>query len=377
VISDIFIFSERQKNRNAMTSGYIKLFKLSVLLWASATVTACTTYPSVIAKYETPEVTSLGDAADDPAIWFNVAAPEQSLIFGTDKKSGVYVYTLQGVEIGYSALGKINNIDVRSLNGMSYIFASNRTDQTIDLWAFPNAKIAQGAADGMFSLGSERLVRSASSINIYGACAGVDKDLGLISFITEDEGPRVEVWQFIDSQLILLTTFDNGGESEGCVYDDENRTLFVSEEEVNGVLKAYQVDKSLDFSKHTEIDSRVGNIGGDPEGLALYKTSKNEGYVILSSQGDSKFNMYQRTPPYAYIGSFVVQGGLTQGGQFIDGTTVTDGIDVLNMPLNADFPNGLMVVQDDENDSVKKSKVKRQNFKLISFLDVLNTLELR
>jgi len=45
---------------------------------------------------ETPQVISKGDAADDPAIWFNQFSPNNSIIFGTDKRSGVYSYNLAG-----------------------------------------------------------------------------------------------------------------------------------------------------------------------------------------------------------------------------------------------------------------------------------------
>ena len=36
-----------------------------------------------------------------------------------------------------------------------------------------------------------------------------------------------------------------------------------------------------------QIDSRDGNIGGDPEGIAVYKTGAKDGFIILSSQGDN------------------------------------------------------------------------------------------
>ena len=70
----------------------------------------CSDPVEVTALYETPQVISPDDAADDPAIWLNQSVPGQSIILGTDKKSGVYAYSLQGEEIGYTQLGKINNI---------------------------------------------------------------------------------------------------------------------------------------------------------------------------------------------------------------------------------------------------------------------------
>ena len=184
------------------------------------------------------------------------------------------------------------------------------------------------------------------------------------------------MWQYSDAGLSLLTTFNNGGESEGCVYDDENRRLFISEEETNGVLKAYSIDQALDFSKFTIVDSRQGNIVGDPEGVAIYKTNDRGGFIVLSSQGDSKFNLYNRKPPYQYVGSFSVKAGLGETGLPIDEITTTDGIEVINLDFNSHFPEGLMVIQDDVNTLDKKSKLKRQNFKFVSFKDIINTLSL-
>lgn len=343
---------------------------LAMLISSLLFLNGCSDPVEVTALYETPQVISPDDAADDPAIWLNQSVPGQSIILGTDKKSGVYAYSLQGEEIGYTQLGKINNIDTLKLNSETYILASNRTDQTVDLWRFSDGEMVFAAAKSDFSLPIERSARGQSGINIYGACMGLDKQFGLLAFITEDEGPRVEVWQYANNRLELIYTFNNGGESEGCVYDNENRTLFISEEEVNGVLRAYQLTEKLDFSSPVVIDSRKGNIGGDPEGVTLYKTSAVEGYLILSSQGDSKFNLYNRTAPYDYLGSFKV-GDNKQ----VDGVTHTDGIAAINYPLNKDFPEGLLVVQD--NDNTSGSDLLRQNFKLVSFTQVIDALQLR
>jgi myo-inositol-hexaphosphate 3-phosphohydrolase len=68
------------------------------------------------------------------------------------------------------------------------------------------------------------------------------------------------------------------------VFDDENKTVFISEEEVNGVLKAYNLNNEFPFEIPFIVDSREGNIGGDPEGLTIYKTSEKEGYILLSSK---------------------------------------------------------------------------------------------
>ena len=68
----------------------------------------------VLPVVETVPVASTEDAADDPAIWINPDNPEASLIIGTDKQSGLYVYGLDGSERQYLKLGFTNNVDLRT-----------------------------------------------------------------------------------------------------------------------------------------------------------------------------------------------------------------------------------------------------------------------
>jgi len=332
-------------------------------------------------SYETPQVVSKGDAADDPAIWFNKSNPSKSLIFGTDKRSGVYTYNLNGEKVNYTELGNINNIDTRTINitdddGLdlgpySFIFASNRTLNSLDIWAFSDTNMNLAIDNNNFNLPKKPYIRAKSDVEVYGVCGGYDKTFGLIAFLTADGSSEIELWSYSSLGLTLLTTFKNGNaiQSEGCVYDDENRTLFISEEQDRGILRAYNIDDELDFSSPIVIDNRSGYINGDPEGVTIYKTSEKEGYVIVSSQGDDTFNLYDRVSPYKYIGSFKIGHS-----KKIDGVTDTDGISAINFNLNDDFKRGLFVAQDGTNDG--KLKVKRQNFKLVSFDEILKSLDL-
>jgi 3-phytase len=63
--------------------------------------------------YGWPIKVLFGDAADDPAIWMHASQPEKSLIFGTDKKYGLNLYSLRGELVQTLAVGKISNIDIR------------------------------------------------------------------------------------------------------------------------------------------------------------------------------------------------------------------------------------------------------------------------
>ena len=347
--------------------------------------------------YETPPIDTRGDAADDPAFWLNKEFPALSIVFGTDKRAGIYAYNLRGDKITFSPVGQINNIDTRTLNldyknnniktkkDYSFLVGTNRSLNTVDLWIFIDEEINDSMMSELsntknnFQIPVKPNFRVKSESNIYGTCAGVHPKYGFVVFVTEDRGPNVEVYYLDGNRLNLLKTFSNGGESEGCVFDDENSTLFISEENVRGNLKAYKFDKNFDFvGKPFLIDSRRGQIFGDPEGVSIYKTDKNDGYIILSSQGDGKFNIYNRQAPYGFISSFKIIGNGS-----IDGVSDTDGIETLNYNLKCkdnknqldfcdDFPLGVMIVQDGYN-YTGENKVN-QNFKLVSFEQILDNL---
>lgn len=335
----------------------------------------------VVPVYETSEVISKGDAADDPAFWLNKEKPSKSLIFGTDKRSGIYTYNLKGEELNYLAIGNINNIDLRTidikdddgneLGPYSFLFGSNRSTNSLDIWVFSDSDIIESLNKGNFKIPNQPYISAKSNLKVYGVCAGYDKTFGLIAFLTADESPQVEVWSYGPFGMTLLTTFKNANatQSEGCVYDDENRRLFISEEQDRGILRSYDINDQLDFSFPSIIDDRSGFISGDPEGLTIYKTSLKNGYVLVSSQGDDTFNLYDRSAPHNYLGSFKISHS-----NDIDGVTDTDGIFAINFDLNEDFPKGLLVAQDGTNDG--KYEVEKQNFKLVSFSEILNSLKL-
>ena len=69
---------------------------------------------------ETDPVITKGDSVDDSAIWFNSKDPK-ILDLGTDKNSGIYVYDIEG-NAGYANLGRINNIDPREKDGITYCY---------------------------------------------------------------------------------------------------------------------------------------------------------------------------------------------------------------------------------------------------------------
>ena len=324
---------------------------------------------------ETKSVYSMGDAADDPAVWVNSKNSYESLIFGTDKQAGIHVYDLNGQELSFSKIGKMNNIDLRDFNGSLYVVSSNRSLNTIDLWSFNNENFFQFFSGPSPFTEKSKLRAIKIEFDVYGICMGII-DNNLIAIVTEHDGSRVQLWDLLKQRLLKeidiiedeINPSAEGNESEGCVVDDQNEIIFISREGSDGILKAFSAE---DLSLIKRIDDREGFIDDDPEGIAIYATSASEGYILLSSQGDGTVNLYDRNHPFEYQGSFRV----TFNKKGIDGASDTDGIEVISKRLGKDYPRGLLVVQDGYND--EDTKQGNQNFKYVSFQDVINNLKLK
>jgi len=116
-------------------------------------------------------------------------------------------------------------------------------------------------------------------------------------------------------------------------------------------------------------DTAAGYITADVEGLTLYKTAENSGYLIASIQGDNLFAVFEREGKNKYIGCFRI-GESDQ----TDAVSETDGIDVVNLGLNNQFPNGFFIAQDGHN-KTKSGDDTTQNFKLVPWEEIANNFE--
>ena len=169
-----------------------------------------------------------------------------------------------------------------------------------------------------------------------------------------------------------------GSQTEGCVADDTNGWLFIGEEEV-GIWR-YDADPAASPAERVAVDrTGLGEAGGgrlsaQVEGLTLYAPpagDPHDGFLVASSQGNHTYVVYDRAQPHVYRGTFRVGNGTGT----VDGAEDTDGIHVVSTPLGPRYPMGLLVVQDGINVTPDGAEAD-QNFKLVSWRDVLDALDL-
>lgn len=325
-------------------------------LLAACATTQVSTLPTakVTAVAETvPVGTSNDDAADDPAIWRNEVDPQQSLIVGTDKKAGLYVYGLDGSEKHFAAVGLVNNVDLLTLpDGRILVGASDRGDPL-------NAKVVLLTLDPATARLTELARLDVGAGEAYGFCMAPG-DTSLVRLYNPLKNGQIIEQQVVDQKgewsVIASRTFTVPSQPEGCVVDTRTERLYVGEE----VVGIWVFDLA---SGDGGVIAPVGNeIIPDVEGLALWPHGARGGLLLASSQGDNAYAAY-RLDDYAYAGRFRIVDGT------VDGTQETDGIAFAVGDFGRAYAGGLFVAQDGIEG------VGQQNFKLVSGSDIAEALD--
>jgi len=322
-------------------------------------------YFTVTADAETEVVVSGEDAADDPAIWIHPTDPAKSTLIATNKGGGVLVYDLDGKELYSYNVGKVNNIDVRygfPLSGkkVDIVATSNRSDNTITVFTV-NPETGELKPAGGKPMQSN--MQEVYGFALYHSLK-TDKFYGIV---VGHEG-EFEQWEFYDNGSggidgKVVRKFHFGSITEGVVADDEFGYLYIAEENV--AIWKYDAEPNGGLLPLARVDSVDGiRLTNDCEGLTIYYGADGKGYLLASSQGSDRYAIYERGEGNRYVTSFGVVDGE------IDGTSETDGIDVISFGLGDKYPNGLFLTQDDEN--ITNGEKFNQNFKLVSWDKIAN-----
>ena len=273
------------------------------------------------------------DDQDDMCLWVH-PNPSQSLIITSDKAiKKLFVYDLSGNTLQrISVSGKPGNIDVRynfPLNGQKVdIVAYNDRDATDIVLYTVNPASRQLQFLGRFDAGNW-------PGELYGFCLYQSIATGKYYAFGAGTSGQLRQWELVEDSNSGITgierrTWDNFSQTEGLVADDENGWLFAANE-VRGI---YRYDAESTNNTGVLI-AKTGENGlvADVEGVAIYYAANGEGYLLVSSQGNDKFNVYERKPPHQFVKQFSVSGAGS-----------TDGIDVANLNFGSQFPNGLFLL---------------------------------
>jgi len=297
---------------------------------------------------------------DDPSIWVHPKRPADSLIIGTVKmaapEGAIAVYKLDG-----QPLMRIPNVD--RPNNVDVAYGLKVGGRRIDIAV---ATERNKNALRVFEIERGKGIKDFATIPVFEAPMGValhkePKTGKIFAIVSRKKGPSGSyLWQYelkddgkggvSGVKVREFGAFSGSKEIEAIVVDDELGIVYYSDEGAG--IRKYSTDPAN--SKELALFATEG-WQGDREGLALYKTKGNGGYLIATDQQtpNSVYHVYSRADNKP-LGSFCV------------GAAATDGIDVTSKSLGAELPQGLFVAMNDS----------RRNFILVDWRQIEKALKL-
>jgi 3-phytase len=300
--------------------------------------------PLAIAVPASVETEGTGGDADDPAVWVNPDDPAQSLILGTDKEAGLFVFGLDGAERAFLPDGKLNNVDVRpfQLNGVAIGLAgaSRRDDDTLVFYIVDGSGVSPAEPFAHPALTDE----IPGLDDIYGFAMAQDAG-GTYALVNFKSG-HVLQYRIEDAagqlRLTLARHWQVGTQPEGMVADDTAGHIYVGEED-KGIWR-FPLDPRLPATPLAVAGIPSDCLPRDDvEGLAIHD-SPNGRFLVASAQGIHRaalFRLDGEAVPACEALVEIVPGA-------VDGVTETDGLDAVSVALPG-HPDGVLVMMDDQN----------------------------
>ena len=285
---------------------------------------------------------------DDPAIWVHPKDPSKSIVFGTDKDTdgAIFAFDLNGKIIANKTIENIkypNNIDLEygfQLNDSTFVDVIAFTERErgqIRLFSVPDMKPLDNGGFPVFEDEADSLLRMPMGISLYKN----PKTKSIQAIVSRKNGPSegyLYQYEFkadstgIKTNLVRkFGVFSGNEEIEAIAVDDEQGYVYYSDEGI--CIRKYYADSA-------KGNKELACFGGeyfkeDIEGIAIATKPNGEGYIIVSDQQKGQFNIFSRKD-----NTFIKAINLS--------TTETDGCDVVTVPLNDTFKNGLFVAMNDD-----------------------------
>ncbi|XXG99727.1 hypothetical protein Hte_006068 [Hypoxylon texense] len=320
------------------------------------------------------ETDANGGDGDDPAIWISPIDKSKSRIITTTKSeegAGFGVFDLSGKKLQTIEAGEPNNVDViynfqAGNRTVDLVYAACRADNTLCLFEMTANGTLQAIAGGTQP--------TKDDYDVYGSCVYRSRKTGKqYLFVNAKTAEYLQfelTWvdEALHTTLVRNFTGGSGGQVEGCVSDEANGWVIIGEEP--HALWRYGAEPDDDSTEGIIIgEVGDGHMYADVEGVTLVEgATADQGFIIVSQQGVSAYNVYRRAAPHEYVETFTIYENVEKG---IDGVTNTDGIAAVGAALGDAFPNGLIVTHDDANQLPEGGTSDEASFKLVSLGDVL------
>ncbi len=354
--------------------------------------------PRLIGQADPPDDSLAGRAAD-AAIWVHPTEPGDSLVITTIEGGGLQVLDLSGRVIQTIAPTAYGD---RKFDGIDLIYNFASAGQKIDL-----AIVSDSAHNALVAFRIDPQIRQLIEVT----SAGIPQPLSgegensttthhlatytspssgrYYVFVSQGDGSRITQLELSDDgtggvtgavvrviELPALPNNTSAPQAGGLVADRLLGNLFVTLSNRGEILKfSAEPEGGADYA--VIPTPHEDNTDAGIAGATLYYGLGRSGYLLVSSQSDHTYALFQRAGDHGYVGRFVIGDN---GG--IDQATGTEGLDVINVALGQPFPYGLLVVQDSANEPQNvvandgRLENNSTNFKLVPWRSVAMSFRL-
>lgn len=288
---------------------------------------------------------------DDPAIWIDREDPARSLILGTDKDAdgALLVYDLDGrlrTDLTVRGLLRPNNVDV----AYDVPFAGGRIDiavvteryaHRLRVYRLPDMAPIDGGGIPVF-VGEQ--ARDCMGIALYTRVG--DGAVFAIVSRSEFQAPHegyLHQYRLVDGGAgtmrgVFVRAFgawSGEGEIEAIAVDDAMGYVYYSDEGY-GVRKYLADPLANDAEDELAVFGRSG-FAEDREGISIYPTGPESGYILVSNQQANTFRIFPREGSVAGPHDHPLLASVRLS------TMDSDGSDVTPETFGGRFPGGLFV----------------------------------
>ena len=286
---------------------------------------------------------------DDPAVWIDPENAEQSLILGTDKGSGqadgaLYVFNTNGEILEdktIKGLQRPNNVDVEyhvKLNDTTVDIAlvTERNANALRIFSLPDMKPLDNGGIPVFENEENR---APMGIAAYHSEA-TGKTYAILSRKAGPEEGYLFQYELIPGnngaftaqQVRAFGKFSGTKEIEAIAVDDSLGHVYYSDEGA-GVRK-YYADPQAGNDELALF--AVEGFTDDREGISIYPTGKETGFIFVSDQSMNRFHVYKRDGKHEKMAILKVTA------------EQSDGSELTTAALANEFPKGAFIAMSNE-----------------------------
>jgi 3-phytase len=283
---------------------------------------------------------------DDPAIWIDPNDVTKSLIIGTDKDTdgGLYAFDLNGKIVAKSeTLKRPNNVDIAygfSIDGkvIDIAVTTERESNTIRVFSLPDLKPIDNGGIPVFD---GELEHDPMGIALYTRAS----DHVIFAIVGRKNGPSgTYLWQYqltdagngkVDATVVRkFGEYSGKKEIEAIAVDNELGLVYYCDEQFG--IRKYKADPALNDNTELALFGKK-DFKADNEGIAIYKTSKTTGYILVSNQQANTFMVYPREGDNGNSNKYTLLSEIPTS------TIECDGADVTALNLGGQFQKGMFV----------------------------------